>query len=139
MSCGVAATERKRAHSSRFHQRADRLLVRSTRAHHWLASSRDRSCHRSPAPGGPRDEGVDGQRHRQTRQGPHHLGRGRLSHRPAMHHSFQLAPARLQPGACDAREPAIQNDEDDQRNEQDSLRDRTTQRNCRLVTGPPSA
>src|SRR2546422_8255326 len=40
MSCGVAATERKCAHSSRFHQRADRLLVRTTRAHHWYANTR---------------------------------------------------------------------------------------------------
>src|SRR2546427_5332493 len=47
-SCGVAATERKCAHSSRFHHRADRLLVRTTRVHHWLANTRDRSCHRSP-------------------------------------------------------------------------------------------
>src|SRR2546426_6873852 len=49
MSRCVAATERKRAHSSRCHQRADRQLARTTRAHHGCSRAWDSSCHRSPA------------------------------------------------------------------------------------------
>ena len=48
MSRDVAATERKRAQSNRFHQRAERLLARTARAHPWFSSPRDSSCQRSP-------------------------------------------------------------------------------------------
>src|SRR5207253_4510358 len=74
-------------------------------------------------PGGPGDERVYGQRHGQTRQGLYHLGRGRLSHRPSLHHRVQRLAARLEPGAATHAEPAIQDDQNDQRDEQDSLRD----------------
>src|SRR5207249_10925363 len=74
-------------------------------------------------PGGPGDERVYGQRHGQTRQGLYDLGCGRLSHRPSLHHRVQRLTARLEPGAATHTEPAIQDDQNDQRDEQDSLRD----------------
>jgi len=95
MSRDVAATERKRAQSNRFHQRAERLVARTARRH----------------------------RDRQARQRPQHLDGGRLPERPPLHQPVELDPPRVDLCAAAHPHPAIQNDENDQGDEQRALRD----------------
>jgi len=72
--------------------------------------------------GGPGDEPVDGEWHRQARQRVRHLDRSHLPQRPASHHVVELHAPRLQLGAAPQPEPAVQDDQDDERDEQHALR-----------------
>jgi len=138
-SAGIAATLRNRAHSSRFHQRAELLLARTNFATNVApararaAASARRAHARTISPA-----------HRWRAARAAATGRRarrewRRAGRPAAHRRVHRLATRIEPRTAPQSEPAVEDNEDDECRQQQPCTIATMMRKCRALIGRPNA